>query len=197
MPHLDGLKATEEIRRQEQRSGRHLPIIAMTAHAMKGDREKCLAAGMDAYVSKPVRPLELRQTIETICPGGPPTAEPVRPMMIAAENGRHVDWSAAMSAVSGDRDLLKDVIGAALEEWPQLLQQLRTAATGPDWPTIQRVAHTLKGNLRTFAARGTETAHHLEQAAEKQLADELAPLIQSLDAQLELVIQELQAWSGK
>ncbi|MCG6880655.1 MAG: response regulator, partial [Deltaproteobacteria bacterium] len=65
MPEMDGLEATERIRHWEEGLGSHVPIIAMTAHAMKGDREKCLAAGMDAYVSKPIRPVLLMEAIDT------------------------------------------------------------------------------------------------------------------------------------
>ena len=68
MPEMSGLEATAAIRRREQRTGTHLPIIAMTAHAMIGDRERCLAAGMDGYVSKPVRADELYAALENVTP---------------------------------------------------------------------------------------------------------------------------------
>jgi len=66
MPHMDGLEATAAIRQQEQVTGTHIPIVAMTAHAIKGDQERCLAAGMDAYVAKPIRPEELYRTTESM-----------------------------------------------------------------------------------------------------------------------------------
>ena len=69
MPEMDGLTATAAIRHQEQKTGNHIPIIAMTAHAMKGDRERCLAAGMDGYLSKPINSRELFQTIHTVLQG--------------------------------------------------------------------------------------------------------------------------------
>ena len=75
---MDGLTATAAIRHQEQKTGNHIPIIAMTAHAMKGDRERCLAAGMDGYLSKPINSRELFQTIHTVLQGleGFPVAVP-------------------------------------------------------------------------------------------------------------------------
>ena len=66
MPEMDGLDATAVIRRDEEQTGQHMPIIAMTAHAMKGDRERCLEAGMDGYVSKPIRPQQLFETLESV-----------------------------------------------------------------------------------------------------------------------------------
>ncbi|MHC5011609.1 MAG: response regulator, partial [Planctomycetota bacterium] len=74
MPDMDGLAATVAIRESERETGAHLPIIAMTAHALKGDEERCLAAGMDAYVAKPVKANALYETIRNTCGGGASTA---------------------------------------------------------------------------------------------------------------------------
>jgi CheY-like chemotaxis protein len=67
MPEMDGFEATAAIRKQEESTGKHLPIVAMTAHAMEGDRERCLAAGMDGYIAKPVRAKDLIDAIENLC----------------------------------------------------------------------------------------------------------------------------------
>lgn len=66
MPKIDGLEATKAIRKREQQTGQHLPIIAMTAHAIKGDRERCLSAGMDEYISKPIHIEELQAVLSTV-----------------------------------------------------------------------------------------------------------------------------------
>jgi two-component system, sensor histidine kinase and response regulator len=71
MPEMDGLEATAAIRRREARDGGHIPIVALTAHAIKGDEQRCLRAGMDAYLAKPIRPEELFQAILTVCPVAP------------------------------------------------------------------------------------------------------------------------------
>lgn len=148
MPEMDGMEATAAIRTGEKETGVHIPIIAMTAHAMKGDREACLAAGMDAYVAKPVRAHELYAAIEQMFGTEAPTPRAEEP---PADNGV-LDWSQALEAVQGDRELLKDVARAFLEEGPVLIEQIQQAILMGDKALLQRAAHTIKGGTRTFAA---------------------------------------------
>jgi CheY-like chemotaxis protein len=193
MPELDGFDATRRIREAEQAAGRRrTPIIAMTAHAMKGDRERCLAAGMDGYISKPVRAPELSRTIaefaasdsvscgcdsldDTVHPGASSlTTElpavgsggPTNGANAAAStgtSGHRVDWSVGLQSVGGDRELLAAVVAAALEEWPSLVNQLRDALARHDDTTVRRVVHTLKNAFRTLgAAQASELAERLE-----------------------------------
>jgi two-component system sensor histidine kinase/response regulator len=179
MPEMDGLEATRQIRVGEAGSGGHLPIIAMTAHAMTGDREECLNAGMDSYVSKPVRSWQLKQEISRFFPhesqaaqadsaqaptrnaglvGGQQPARPVAAGRFA------VDWPRPLKVVQGDRDLLREVAAAFLEEARMMMGQLKTAAAGGDAKTFQRAAHTIKASFRTF---GVDAAHDLAFAFEK------------------------------
>ena len=122
MPVLDGLEATQRIRELEKDTGQRIPIVAMTARAMKGDRERCLAAGMDDYVSKPVRKAELYRALSGL---GPPSAEAPATDVDAAVPV--VDWEAALDTLGGDRNLLRDIVDATLEEMPALKRQLEDA----------------------------------------------------------------------
>jgi two-component system, sensor histidine kinase and response regulator len=115
MPELDGLETTVAIRAQECLSGLHLPIIAITAHAMKGDEERCLAAGMDGYVAKPLKAAEFYAAIDRALEGGSPPA--------ARAEGPPIDRSAALRAVDGDEGLLIDIIDVFQQNAPKYLEQ--------------------------------------------------------------------------
>jgi HPt (histidine-containing phosphotransfer) domain-containing protein len=153
MPDLDGFEATAAIRRKEETSGGHIPIIAMTAHAMKGDRERCLAAGMDAYVGKPIQARELFDVLEQFLPAGEaPKAE-------AEPSARGVvDWSSALENVGGDRELLHDLVRVFLEEWPKWQTALHQGLTAGDSAQVRRLAHTVKGALGQFEAHQAAAA---------------------------------------
>ena len=187
MPEMDGLEATEKIRVWERHTASHVPIIAMTAHALKGDRERCLAAGMDAYVAKPIRAEELFQTIASICsssrPG--PAAAPV-----ASETP--LNWQRAVEATDGSPEVLRGLVDVALEETPKLLAAVREAVAHADPAGLRHAAHTLKGSIRYFGAdRAFDAAVRLErmgldgllEGAQEALADlepEIARLLAAL-----------------
>jgi CheY-like chemotaxis protein len=211
MPELDGFEATRRIRAGEQSNGRpRTPIIAMTAHAMKGDRERCLDAGMDGYISKPVRAPELARTIaEFACSEAgslncdlviAPVLEADAPPPAAAnkasiDTGNSVDWAAALSSVGGDRELLQSVVAAALEEWPVLVGQLQDAVQRHDDVTVRRVIHTLKNAFRTLGAdKASALAERLETAERNHAlsATSFAALFEIIDE----VSGELSAYLG-
>ncbi len=163
MPALDGLDATRVIRVRERETGRHVPIVAMTAHAMKGDRERCLEVGMDGYLMKPIRAEQLFRQIEELAsglPGGEPSAPTVSAG--AATAGGLIDWTVANHAVNGDQKLLDQVIAAFLEEGPQLLQTMSVTREAGEWKRFQRAAHTLKSALRTFGVASADRVEALE-----------------------------------
>ncbi len=157
MPKMDGYEATAAIRRREKSAGGHIPIVAMTAHAMRGDRERCLESGMDGYIAKPIRAKELFRTIEEVM-SKPAASEPV-PMPPEGE----FDWSGAMEAVQGDEDLLKVVVEAMIEECPLVMELVRTAISKGDASALRMNAHRLKGAVRYFSSsKAFEAAYRLE-----------------------------------
>ena len=149
MPEMDGFEATAAIRAKEAQTGAHLPIIAMTAHAMKGDREQCLAAGMDAYVAKPIRPEELFKTIDAVT--GVSSTRSEQPARAAV--GDVLDQAAALAQMDGDPDLLAEMAGVLLQDCPRQLAAIRTAITHGDSKLLERTAHKLKGSLGIFGAK--------------------------------------------
>jgi CheY-like chemotaxis protein len=160
MPEMDGFEATAAIREREKATGTHLLIIAMTAYAMKGDRERCLAAGMDSYLSKPIQAKELFEAIEGPAPI-PVEGETTEPG--DQHHGEVLDSAATLSRVEGDTELLAEMVRLFLEDCPRLISAVREALTRRDPQALQRAAHTLKGSVANFAAQSAfEAALRLE-----------------------------------
>jgi PAS domain S-box-containing protein len=155
MPEMDGFEATAAIRRQEQVTGRHLPIIAMTAYAMKDDRERCLAAGMDHYISKPIRAQELFDSVEGIAP---PVREPAHQIVEEVYDAAVIDEAAALSRVGNDRSLLQELAQLFLLECPRNLGDLQTAVRERNAAKLKAAAHALKGSVDTFGAKSAFAA---------------------------------------
>ena len=159
MPEMDGLEATRAIRRKEVGSGNHIPIIAMTAHAMKGDREQCLEAGMDDYISKPIRAEALYSALEAFAP---PASVPA----VIVEEARTtacLDWPAALNRLAGNEQLLRELAHLFIKEHGKMMAEIRQAITKPDLIRLRRGAHTLRGSADCFAAKATvEAAFRLE-----------------------------------
>jgi CheY-like chemotaxis protein len=160
MPELDGLEAAARIRRAEAGTGRRVPIVAMTAMAMKGDRERCLAAGMDHYVSKPLNAAELYDALASL------RLDPARraPPRL---NRREV-----LARVAGDVELLRTLVEMFVESCPEQVEALRQAIARGDAAATRRLAHTLKGALANFGVTdAVAEAFELERmAAEGDLA---------------------------
>ena len=164
MPELNGLEATKTIRRKEMMgSGRHVPIIAMTAHAMKGDRDACLAAGMDGYLSKPIRASDLFKAVEDLLAGRDQTPV-VRPAPGPA--GTPFDEAAVLARLDGDHQLLAELIETFLTECPALMAEVRKAMAQADAPRVAQAAHTLKGAICNLTDKAAfEAAVELETLA--------------------------------
>jgi signal transduction histidine kinase/CheY-like chemotaxis protein len=158
MPEMGGFEATAAIREREAISGRHVPIIALTARAMKGDREECLAAGMDDYLSKPIRPAELYAVIGRISGR---SAAAIRVEESSQASGANAD--VLMSVVGNNTELLSDLVSMFADESVKLLEQIGTAIDEGDDDALESAAHTLKGSSATLAgSAASETAAQLE-----------------------------------
>jgi len=164
MPRMDGLTATSGIRAREKASGGHLPIIALTAHAMKGDRERCIAAGMDAYVSKPVRAEELFGVMEAV-------VGKARAMESDAggSDASSVDVDAVLRQVGGNRAALAELLDLFRKDSACLLDAVRAALATRDGSALERTAHQLRGALLMMAAPGAaDAAMRLEEIGREQ-----------------------------
>ncbi len=183
MPEMDGLEATRVIRQHEAGTDRHVPIVAMTAQAMKGDRERCLESGMDDYLTKPVRPAELFATIARVVgevrpaqtlvappapADSPSNASPKSPADLAptsassppncAGSPQIINLELALKAVDGDPGLLTEIARIFMLESPKLMGDLADALAAGDAKRFSRAAHTIKSGMRMF---GAESAYRL------------------------------------
>ncbi len=150
MPEMDGIEATRRIRNEESNSGTHVPIIAITAHAMKGDRERCLEAGMDGYISKPINKAALLTAIAEVTRLRP-TSGANRESSAQAEppSGTvfRLDPGVLLERLGGDEGLFFEVIDIFLEEAPKSVEGLRAALAVGDSIGTERIAHSMKGEL--------------------------------------------------
>jgi PAS domain S-box-containing protein len=149
MPVMDGWEATRMIRKLEQATGGHIPIIAMTAHAMAGDREKCLQAGMDGYLSKPFRQ---KQLFGVLSEHSSSPTEPVRTKAVADQQDARIDWKAALANAGEDEEILRAVVNEAKTELNELFSQLGESLNRGDAADAKRFCHTLKSIGHTLGA---------------------------------------------
>jgi PAS domain S-box-containing protein len=160
MPEMNGFEATRRIRQREP-AGVHIPIIAMTAHAMKGDRERCLESGMDAYVSKPIRADALWEAIERLVQAGSTAIDETVPDQATAAHA--FDAGELMSCANGDLALAHELADIFLDSSPGLLAEIRAAVARTDRLTLERAAHSMKSAVSYFAnASAIDAAAQLE-----------------------------------
>ncbi|MFZ5995107.1 MAG: ATP-binding protein [Thermodesulfobacteriota bacterium] len=194
MPVMDGFEATRLIREKEKATGAHIPIIAMTASALKGDRERCLEASMDGYISKPVKAAELLQLIEATVVNK--TAKDrensyfTPSVDVAAGNppaeSKALDVSGALDNLGGDVNLLKEVTNLFLEKVPFEIQGLGGAISSGDERLIERHAHKIKGMAVNIGAkRIADSAFRIELAIRKDDISGCGALFERMGEELE------------
>jgi PAS domain S-box-containing protein len=192
MPEMDGLEATTAIRAVEAGTGKHVPIVAMTAHAMKGDREKCLSAGMDGYLSKPIRIDELRQAVSEV--------EKTRNVGRSPEQNSFQaigQFELLLDSVMGDRALLVEMAELWLADSAKQERQIREGLRSDDAVMVERAAHALKGSVGTFqASAAQEAAKQLEMCAKEADLVGARKAFDMLSTQLDLVRQDLRRLAG-
>ena len=205
MPEMDGLEATREIRRIERNKGGHTPIVAMTAHAMTGDREKCLEAGMDGYLSKPIRRDEVFNTLEQLTQTA--NLNTGRATMIPHGETKNdnsgaeytgIEWDEAMRVVGDDETILKDVVDASIGELGTLRGRLKVAVAAHDGEQIKRTAHSVQGTLRIFKNEAASTiVDELQVRGGNGQMDGIEESFQVLDGLLESILNELVEYKSK
>jgi two-component system sensor histidine kinase/response regulator len=197
MPEVDGFQAIRAIRSKEQHTGGHLPIIALTAHAMQGDRQRCLEVGADDYVTKPIRTPELFAAMDrlingTIDPGLAPSVSVKVPVSGA------LDIAAALKRIDGDRQLLEELLQLFAEECSNNMSEIRRALEKGDARHLERLAHTMKGASANLGAkRVSEEAFELEKHTRSGTLDHGGELVESLQREIDRLLPEIESFCRK
>jgi PAS domain S-box-containing protein len=191
MPEMNGFEATREIREREKALNVRTPIIAMTAYAMKGDRERCLAAGMDTYLSKPIKADELLNILENMISKSDSNRVDIT-AVDSAQDGDAVDFSALLARTEGDPELAGELIEIFIEDCPQLLAAIREAIEQNDSVALDRAAHTTNGAICHFS-RGSaaKAALRLQQMGVAGDFSEARATFVDLEASVEIINAKL------
>ncbi len=190
MPEMGGLEATRAIREREKSTGEHVPIVAMTAHAMQGDREHCLEAGMDGYLAKPLDPKIFEQTVEGMAS---PQSETEREAAVS-KTKEAVDGSSLLARFDGDRKLVRTLVKAFLADCSRMTSRIKKASGTRDVAALADAAHAFKGAIGNFGISAAfETAREIEKQARQGKLDGARELCQSLEEQIADFLPALRA----
>jgi len=207
MPEMDGIEATRRIREREARDGSYTPIVAMTAHAMVGDRERFLAAGMDDYVSKPISRDRLREVLRGVGRTKPPSPEgPSDHPPDTADSSADIsvddafDRSVLLEQTDGDTELIRTLVEVFDDDRPKLLDDIEDALETNDAEALERAAHTIKGALGVFGAESARLqAEKLENSARAgsvEAGRQQYPALKTSVLDLQVALRELVAELG-
>jgi two-component system, sensor histidine kinase and response regulator len=192
MPEMGGFECTAEIRRREQASGEHLRVVAMTAHAMHGDRERCLSVGMDDYLAKPIDPALLYAAVEHDATSGPLSAGETR----RVEGVVQFDREQMLNWLGGDQELFNEVVALFLQDCPERLRAIEAAVAARDATEIRSAAHALKGSAGNMSAPALfEAARALEHIGVERRLDDAEAAWQHLNAEALALLATLEALS--
>ncbi len=185
MPEMDGFEATAAIRRKERATGGHIPIIAMTAHAMKGDRERCLGAGMDDYVPKPIQPQSIIDVIgrwvNNVVPRKPEAS------LIEPSEAREVfDKKMLLELLDGDEPLFREILGMFLKDAPTQINRMQGQLKEEDLAGLELQAHSLKGVALNVGGNALQKAAlEIELAARNRELERARGLFEKIQKEFE------------
>lgn len=186
MPELDGFEATEAIRRREAVSGSHIPIVAMTAHAMKGDREKCLAVGMDDYISKPLYPKDLKEVVHRALSGLPPRLD-VADDNCPERSKRVFDRDELRRRIDCDEEVLEEILQGFIDDYAHNLEKLQKAFSERNMDLVRRLVHLMKGAAANMSANPLqESMARIEAFLQNGEIISAAPLINQVRKEFDL-----------
>jgi protein-histidine pros-kinase len=197
MPRKDGLAATREIREFESERGGHTKIIALTAHALAGDRERCLEAGMDDYLTKPLRFDELMTVMERLGGGSQPAVTKKPPADRPEPSPLVFNETAALKTVGGVGTLLSSVIAVFLETYPQVQSEIEEGLDAGDIVGVGKAAHKLKGELAALGAEAAFlAAKHMNERARDEDEAGVREGWSTLKYEMELLAPVLEAFAA-
>jgi len=194
MPELDGFEATRMIREKERQAGGHIPIVALTAYALKEDRQKCLASGMDDYISKPIKVEALFQIVEKLLFGLREKNEEA--LLLTAEEPPPAedvfDLSKALDVVAGKMELFQEIAQLFLESLPMYLNRIQEGIADGDAKALEQAAHGLKGSIVNFGAkRSYDAAYLIEELGKNGKTEEAGEVLTALKKELNALKKEI------